>query len=113
VNIVEIGLKFWRKRNRLAFVVAAVYWFAVAASYFWALIVRDHDEFGVIGIPFMVLSAPWSVFFFEITNQISNHDLGEATFAISCWLCSGINAYVLYVVVEGASSLLRPFGSKE
>jgi hypothetical protein len=100
--IIAMGRKM---RRQLAVTVAVLYWSTVLVSYIVAAIA--HDEFGLAFVPFFFLSLPWSVPMNALANQITNHGAAATTFALSCWLLSGINALVLYFLIARGPLVLR------
>ncbi len=86
----------------LAVVTAGLYLATVFGAYLAAE--SAHDALGYAYAPFLFLSQPWSEVVYPIVSLMPNHDVAHATLDIACLALSGINASILFFLVQLASS---------
>jgi hypothetical protein len=82
--------------RRLAITIAVLYWLTVMVAYIMAAITHD----GLAFVPLLLLSMPWGLLVSAVAHQITIDGIAATTLGIWCWLLSGINAFVLYFLID-------------
>jgi len=101
----SFGRRFRQARHRPAIIAAGIYWCSILGSYAWAAIVRD--ETGLAFLPFTCLALPWSLLMSFVAAQIPSHGFAAVAYAILCFVFSGVNALVLYLLIVAGSTLIE------